>query len=57
MKWTDKIKYEEDLNRVSQTEAFLKNIRIREANWIGHILRRDCLRNFIVERNIYERIG
>ena len=34
---------EEVLLRVKEQRSILHEIRKREANWIGHILRRNCL--------------
>jgi hypothetical protein len=37
------------LLRVSEQRNILHEIRIRKANWIGHILRRNCLLKQIIE--------
>jgi hypothetical protein len=37
------VRNEEVLLRVNEQRNFLHEIRKREANWIGHILRRNCL--------------
>jgi hypothetical protein len=34
----------------------LPAIKRRKANWIGHILRRNCLLNHVIERKIKEWI-
>ena len=41
--WTDHVRNEEVLLRVKEQRNILHKIRKREANWIGHILRRNCL--------------
>jgi len=41
--WTDHVRNEEVLLRVKEQRNILHEIRKRKANWIGHILRRDCL--------------
>jgi hypothetical protein len=41
--WTDHVRNEEVLLRVSEQGNILHEIRKRKANWIGHILRRNCL--------------
>jgi hypothetical protein len=41
--WTDHVRNEEALLRVSEQRNILHEIRKRKANWIGHILRRNCL--------------
>ena len=41
--WTDHVRYEEVLLRVNDERNILHEIRKRKANWIGHILCRNCL--------------
>ena len=41
--WTDHVRNEEVLLRVKEQRNILHEIRKRKANWIGHILRRNCL--------------
>jgi hypothetical protein len=41
--WTDHVINEEVLLRVKEKRNILHEIRKRKANWIGHILRRNCL--------------
>jgi len=41
--WTDHVRNEEVLLRVNEQRNILQEIRNRKANWIGHILRRNCL--------------
>ena len=41
--WTDNVRKEEVLLRVNEQRNILHEIRKRKANWIGHILRRNCL--------------
>jgi hypothetical protein len=41
--WTDHVGNEEVLLRVSEQRNILHEIRNRKTNWIGHILRRNCL--------------
>ena len=47
--WTDCVRNEEVLLRVSEQRNILHEIRKRKANWIGHILRRNCLLKHIIE--------
>ena len=44
--------YEEMLRRVNEQRNILHEIRKRKANWIGHILRRNCLRKQVIEGKI-----
>jgi hypothetical protein len=41
--WTDNVRNEDVLLRVKEQRNILHEIRKRKANWIGHILRRNCL--------------
>ena len=50
--WTDHVRNEEVLFRVSEQRNILHEIRKREANWIGHILRRNCLLKQVIEGKI-----
>jgi hypothetical protein len=50
--WTDYVRNEEVLLRVKEQRNILHEIRKRKANWIGHILRRNCLLQRVIERKI-----
>jgi hypothetical protein len=54
--WTDHVRNEEVLLRVSEQRIILHEIRKRKANWIGHILCRNCLLKEVIEGNIKGRI-
>jgi hypothetical protein len=54
--WTDHVRNEEVLFRVSEQRNILHEIRKRKANWIGHILRRNCLLKQVIEGKIKGRI-
>jgi hypothetical protein len=41
--WTDHVRNEDVLLRAKELRNILHEIRKRKANWIGHILRRNCL--------------
>jgi hypothetical protein len=41
--WTDHVRNEEVLLRRKEKRNILHKIHDRKANWIGHILRRNCL--------------
>jgi hypothetical protein len=43
--WTDRVRNEEVLHRVKGERNILHTIKRRKDNWIGHILRRNCLLN------------
>ena len=44
------------LLRVNEQRNILHEIRKRKANWIGHILRRNCLLQQVIEGKIKEQI-
>jgi hypothetical protein len=53
--WTDRIYNEAVLHRVKEERIILHTIRRRKANWIGHILCRNCLPRHIIEGKIGTR--
>jgi len=50
--WTDHVRNENVLLRVKEQRNILHEIRKRKANWIGHILRRNCLLLRVIEGKI-----
>jgi hypothetical protein len=50
--WTDHVRNEEVLLRVKELRNILHEISKRKANWIGHILRRNCLLQQVLEGKI-----
>jgi hypothetical protein len=50
--WTHHVRNEEVLLRVKEERSILHGIRKRKANWIGHILRRNCLPQRATEAKI-----
>jgi hypothetical protein len=50
--WTDNVRNGEVLLRVKDQRSILHEIRKRKANWIGHILRRNCLLQQVGEGKI-----
>ena len=48
--------YKEVLLRVNEQRNILHEIRKRRANWIGHILRRNCLVQQMIEGKIKRQI-
>jgi hypothetical protein len=47
--WTDHVRNEEVLLRVKEQRTILHEISKRKANWIGHILHRNCLLQHVIE--------
>ena len=54
--WTDHVRNEAVLFRVDVQRNILHEIRKRDANWIGHILRRNCLLQQVIEGKIKGQI-
>ena len=50
--WTDCVRNEEVLLQVNEQRDILHAIRKRKANWIGHILRINCLIRQVIEGKI-----
>jgi hypothetical protein len=50
--WTDHVRNEDVLLRVKEQRNILREIRKRKANWIGHILCRNCLLQRVTEGKI-----
>ena len=54
--WTDHVRNEEVLLRVNEQSNILHEIRKRKVNWIGHILRRNCLLKQDIEGKIKGKV-
>jgi hypothetical protein len=52
IKCSEKVTNEQVLYRIEEKRALLNNILRVEANWIGHILRRNCLLHDAIEGQI-----
>jgi hypothetical protein len=50
------VRNEEVLHRVKEERNILYTIKRRKANWIGHILRRNCLLKHVIEGKLEGRI-
>jgi len=50
--WNDHVGNEEVLLRVKEQRNIPHETRKRKANWMGHILRRNCLRQRVIEGKI-----
>ena len=50
--WIDHVRNEEVLLRVNEQRDILREIQKRKANWIGHILSRNCLLKQVIEGKI-----
>jgi len=47
--WIDRLKNEEVLQRIKEERNVLPATKQRMANWIGHILRRNCLLKHVIK--------
>jgi hypothetical protein len=54
--WTDHLRNEGVLPRIKEQKNVLHEIGKRKANWIGHILRRNCLLQQVIEGKMKGRI-
>jgi hypothetical protein len=50
--WAENVRNDEVLLRVNEQRNILHEIRKRKVNWIGHILRRNCLLKQVIEGKI-----
>jgi hypothetical protein len=50
------VRNEEVLHRVKEERNIIHRIKRRKANWIGHILRRNCLLKQVIEGKLEGRI-
>jgi hypothetical protein len=50
--WTDHVRNEDVLLRGKELRYILHEIRKRKANWIGHILRRNCFLQRVTEGKV-----
>jgi hypothetical protein len=50
--WIDHVRNEEVLLTVDEQRNILHEIQKRKANWIGHILRRNCLLKQVIKGKI-----
>ena len=54
IKCSDKVTNEQVLDRIGEKRTLLNNILSRKANWIGRILRRNCLHHDAIEGQMTE---
>ena len=59
IKWFQKVTNEKVLERIGEKRTLLDNIVRKKANWIGHILRRNCFLHNAIEGRIMDvkRVG
>ena len=54
--WTDRVRNEEVLHRVKEERNILHTVKRRKADWIGHILHRNCLLKEVIEGKLEGRM-
>jgi len=52
VRWTDRVRSGEICHGVKKDRNNLRAIKWRKADWIGHILCRNCLLKQVIEGNI-----
>ena len=57
IKWSEKVTNEQVLERIGEKRTLLNNILHRNANWIDHILRSNCLFHDAIEGQMTEVKG
>ena len=57
IEWSEKVTNEQVLDRIREKRTLLNNILRRQANWIGHILRRNYLLHDAIEGQMTEVRG
>jgi len=55
--WTDRVRNEEMLQRVTKERNIVQTINVGKTNWIGYVLRRNCLLQHVAKGNMEGRIG
>jgi len=54
--WTDRVRSKEVLQTVNEDRNILQTIKFRKANWIGHVLGKNCLLKHVIKGKIEGRI-
>ena len=52
VRWEDRVTNEEVLKRVGEKRQVIREIKKRKANWLGHVMRRDCLLRDAIEGTV-----
>jgi hypothetical protein len=53
----NRVRNEEVLQRVKEERNILQTVKRRKANWIGHILRRNCLLKHVIQGKVEGMTG
>ena len=57
IKWSEKVTNEQALDLIGEKRTLINNILHRKANWIDHILRRNCLLHDAIEGQVMKVKG
>ena len=57
LKWSEKVTNKEVLELIGEKRTLLNNIQSRKVNWIGYIVRRNCLLHEVIEGQMTEVKG
>jgi hypothetical protein len=55
--WTERVKNQEVLRRVSEGRNILRTVNRRKGSWVGHILLRNCFLKHVIEGKKEGRIS
>jgi hypothetical protein len=50
--WTDRVRNEDVLHIVKEERNIIHTVKGKKVDWIGHILRRNCLLKYVIEGKI-----
>ena len=53
--WMDHITNDEVLRRVDEKRSLMQTVRMRQMNWIGHVLRGNCLLRTVLEGRLQRK--
>jgi hypothetical protein len=54
--WAERVRVDDVLHRVKEERNIFQTINIRTANWIGHIVRSNCLLKQVIVAKMEGRI-
>jgi hypothetical protein len=50
--WIERLRTEKILHTFEEARKILHTLKRNKANWMGHILRRNCLLNHVIEEEM-----
>lgn len=52
IKWPNKVSNDEVLERIREESCIMKAVQKRKANWLRHAMKRDCVKNGVIQGKI-----